>query len=68
MTPITLDHSHTTTLALCPCGWRAARWTKADAWTAAETHCREAHDDPAGAQACRDKAWQIRARAGRSRR
>lgn len=59
MTHITLDHSHITTLALCRCGWRVARWSKADAWTVAEAHCRDAHDDPRAAQACRDKAWQI---------
>lgn len=59
MTHITLDHSHTSTLALCQCGWRAARWTKEQAWDAAEDHCRAAHDDARAAQACRDKSWQI---------
>lgn len=59
MTEITLDHSHTSTLALCPCGWRAARWNRAAAWTAAEAHARDVHDDARTAQACRDKAWQI---------
>lgn len=56
---IRIDYSPVSTLALCSCGWRIARWDRAAAWIAAGEHALAAHDDPDESQACRDKGWQI---------
>lgn len=38
-----VDTSPASALAVCSCGWRELRYTKADAWAAASAHAIHAH-------------------------
>lgn len=62
---IRLDWSPFSTLVICRCGWRAARWTRHDAWTVAAGHCMGVHEDPDASADCRDAAYRNRRRANR---
>ena len=67
MTPVRIDRSPLTVLAVCDmdgCPWRATRPTSAAAWSALAHHLKAAHDDPHAVARVRESARAAAARHG----